>query len=121
MDKFLTNLGLDPGEYELILTDKIPAKGNNNLGTVCIFDKKVWVKTGLSDLKTVFILLHEIRHLHQMEKLGWHLPGDKEKMEKDANKWAEKNISKYYCISVNGQELTGIKAIRFALKNYKNL
>jgi len=37
-------------------------------------------------------MLHESRHLYQMEKLKLKLPADRLKMEKDSELYANKNI-----------------------------
>ena len=119
----LQDLGLAP-DYKLLLSAEIPSLkiyGTNDLGTACRFERAIWIQKGLKDLKTVKILLHESRHLYQMEILKLKLPDDRLFMEEDAGNWASENLLKYYQVAKNGKALNGLEAIKAGINLYKEL
>ena len=112
--KALEDLGLNPGEYKFILTGDIPSLNTGALGTACRVDKTIWVKENQFLKRTIYAMLHEVRHLAQF-KQGYKYPDDVLKMEKDANRYAIKNVLRFMLIAKYGIEpdlkaiLTGIK------------
>ncbi len=117
----LEDLGLNPDEYRFELTRDIPALDINALGTACKTDRKIWLKENLSWKEIIKIMLHEIKHLEQMKIKGWHLPGDKKKMEEDADLYAVKNVIRFQLIARCGIKKVDLRSILSGIKFYKEI
>lgn len=122
-NKTMESLGLDPGQYKMEfaadLSDLIAGRGVP-WGVACNKKRTIWVRNDLTEMETVKVILHEVRHLRQ-HKEGYQHPQDKSFMEADANEYAAANLTDSYLLAKFGKVLSGMELIRAGFELIRTL